>query len=152
MRAALQRSTHNMKQFFETGNPGCNWVYGLDQLRLHILGSSSSGLPVDHRLWQPLVPLLIRSYQLARDILLALPLDDHVALEKQLYLTGLRTTLRLLVHYKGGTVWQFRCGLEVMKLVLAPEGAVHTAHSEPPAQRGAASARLCHSLHEIIHR
>ena len=127
MRAALQRSTHNMKQFFETGNPGCNWVYGLDQLRLHILGSSSSGLPVDHRLWQPLVPQLIRSFQLTRDILHALPQGDHVALERDLYTLGLRASLGPLFRLGGGPAgqaWRFRCGLEAIRLALDPKGAV----------------------------
>ena len=129
MRAALQRGTHNMKQLFENGNPGCNWVYGPDQLRLNILASTSNSGPVDVRPWQPMVPLLIRSYQLVRDILHTLPFDHHVALEGELYWTGLRTTLGLLIRLKGGTVWRFRCGLEVMKLALDPEGAVQRIRS-----------------------
>ena len=127
MRDALQRGS-DMKMAFETGCPGNGWIFGMDNLRSRFLAGGSPGsASVDSaRRWQPLVPLLIRSFQLARDILLTLPLDDHVALKNELYVTGLQTTLRLLTSLKGGEVWRFRCGLEVMKLALAPEGAVQS--------------------------
>ena len=123
MRDALQRGS-DMTTAFQSGCPGHGWIFGVDNLRSRLLVGSSAA-SVDR--WQPLVPLLIRSFQLARDILLALPLNDHVALKNELYVTGLQTTLRLLTCFKGGTtgqVWRFRCGLEVMKLALVPEGAV----------------------------
>ena len=123
-----------IRQDFQTGYPGTNWIFGLDQLRLRFLSSRPSGLPegMDARCWQPLVPLLIRSFQLVRDILLALPIGDHVALKDELYGIGLRAPLGLLVRFKGGTagqVWRFRCGLEAMKLALDPEGAVQRIRS-----------------------
>ena len=127
MRSQLQHGTCcDMKQLFQAGYPGHNWIIGPDQLHARFLTCGPNRLPMeaDARRWQPLVPLLIRSFQLTRDILIALPLGDHMALEKELYLTGLRKTLKLLVHIKGGTVWRFRCGLEAMKLALDPEGAV----------------------------
>ena len=127
MRALLlQPGPGGMRQEFQTGYPGTNWVFGLDHLRMRFLRSRPSGLPegVDFRLCQPLVPLLIRSFQLARDILLGLPLGDHVAIKDELYGIGLRAPLGLLVRFKGGMVWRFRCGLEAMKLALDPEGAV----------------------------
>ena len=129
MRALLQRG-EDMKLVFQLGHPGAYLVIGLLQLRRRFLVDKPSGLPagVDARRWQPLVPLLIRSFQLARDILLALPLSDHVALQNELYMTGLRVNLDLLIRFtEGGStgqVWRFRCGLEAMKLVLDPEGAV----------------------------
>ena len=118
------------------GNPGAFWFVGLRYMRKHCLTSSSdSGLPagVDIRRWQPLVPLLIRSFQLIRDILLALPLDDHAALIEGLYRTGLHVPMELLIHFteggNAGQVWRFRCGLEAMKLVLDPGGAVQRIRS-----------------------
>ena len=125
MRYAMQRG-NDMKEAFQVYRPGKNWIFGMNHLRSRILDGSPSGYADPHR-WQPLVPLLIRSFQLARDILLALPLGDHVALKQQLYVTGLQATMGLLTRFKGGTsgqVWRFRCGLEVMKLALDPEGAV----------------------------
>ena len=125
MRDAMQRG-NDLKEAFQAYRPGKNWVFGMNHLRSRILDGSPSGYADPHR-WQPLVPLLIRSFQLARDILLALPLGDHVALKQQLYGTGLQATMRLLTYFKGGTsgqVWRFRCGLDVMKLALDPEGAV----------------------------
>ena len=128
MRDALQRGV-DMKGFFQSGCTGSDWMFGLDHLRSRFLDGGRSRTPesVDACRWQPLVPLLIRSFQLVRDILLALPLVDHVPLKQQLYVTGLHTSLRLLALFKGGSagqVWRFRCGLEVMKLALASEGAV----------------------------
>ena len=126
MRAMLRLGTYNKKQIFQPGYPGHNWIFGPEQLHARFLASSPLGQPVgtDVRCWQPLVPLLIRSFQLARDILLGLPLGDHVAIKDELYGIGLRAPLGLLVRFKGGMVWQFRCGLEAMKLALDPEGAV----------------------------
>ena len=129
MRSKLQSGADDMKRLFQAGNPGYVWIFGLGRLHARFLSSSPSGLPegVDARLWQPLVPLLIRSFQLARDIQLALPLGDCVALKGELCTTGLWVTLGLLLRFGGhaaGQVWRFRCGLEAMKLALDPEGAV----------------------------
>ena len=130
MRATLRLGTYNdKKQLFQTGYPGCNWIFGPGHLHMRFLTSNPRGLPdgVDALRWQPLVPLLIRSFQLARDILLDLPLSDHVALKEDLYIKGLRATLGLLLRFGGhaaGQVWRFRCGLEAMRLALDPEGAV----------------------------
>ena len=129
MRAMLRLGTYNKKQIFQPGYPGHNWIFGPEQLHARFLASSPLGQPVgtDVRCWQPLVPLLIRSFQLARDILLDLPHCDHAALKEQLYTKGLRVPLGLLICFGGaaaGQVWRLRCGLEAMRLALDPEGAV----------------------------
>ena len=129
MRGALQRGV-SMKGNFQTGLAGNDWMFGLEHLRQRFLDGRPGRLPVamsDPRRWQSLVPLLIRSFQLVRDILHALPLNDHAGLKEVLYGTGLQATMRLLTYFKGGAsgqVWRFRCGLEVMKLALDPQGAV----------------------------
>ena len=147
MRVLMLRGD-DMKKIFRLGHPGNNWSFGL--LQLHVLsqqiGSPGSGVDGQARRWQPLVPLLIRSFQLTRDILLALPLDDHAALGEELCMAGLLVTLELLIFLKGGAagqVWRCRCGLEAMKLVLDPEGAVQRIRSlrdsvELPLLRSAA--------------
>ena len=129
MRAMLRLGTYDKKQLFQTGYPGCNWIAGPGRLHARFLTSDPHGLPegVDVRRWQPLVPLLIHSFQLTRDILLDLTLSDHVELMGDLYTLGLRATLGLLIRFGGhaaGQVWRFRCGLEAMRLALDPEGAV----------------------------
>ena len=129
MRAMLRLGTYDKKQLFQTGYPGCNWIAGPGRLHARFLTSDPHGLPegVDVRRWQPLVPLLIHSFQLTRDILLDLTLSDHVELMGDLYTLGLRATLGLLFRLGGGPAgqaWRFRCGLEAIRLVLDPKGAV----------------------------
>ena len=128
MRSALEHGTSDIKQLFRGYHPGRNWIFGLEQLYMRF---PANELPAegeeDVRRWQPLVPQLISSFQLTRDILLALPLGDHVALERDLYTLGLRATLGLLFRLGGGPAgqaWRFRCGLEAIRLVLDPKGAV----------------------------
>ena len=135
MRVLLLRGD-DMKQLFRLSRPGNNWSFGLLQLYAlsqQIRSPSGSLEGTDARRWQPLVPLLIRSFQLARDILLALPLDDHAALTQELCVAGLRAPMELLILFTegdaAGQVWRFRCGLEAMKLVLDPEGAVQRIRS-----------------------
>ena len=129
MRSMLHSGADGMEQLFKAGNPGYNWIFGLGRLHARFLSSRPSGPAegVDARLWQPLVPLLIRSFQLARDILLTLPLGDRIALKGELYSKGLWVTLGLLIRIGGhaaGQVWRFRCGLEALRLALDPEGDV----------------------------
>ena len=101
--------------------PGYDWLIGL-----RLLHSSPPPQESDVRRWQPLLPLLIRSSQLARGLLSvsqAVVLDEDLL--RVLYEQGLQAPLELLVRFRDGAsgcVWRFRCALEAMKAALDPLG------------------------------
>ena len=100
----------------DPGAQGRSWLIGLMQLVNHPPPPGFDALP-----WQPLVPLLLRSFQLAMDLLPAVPLSEKPLLET------LWANLRLLQLLKAGTsgqLWRFKCALQTIKAATDPEGAL----------------------------
>ena len=156
MRSALEHGTSDIKQLFRGYHPGRNWIFGLEQLYMRF---PANELPAegeeDVRRWQPLVPQLISSFQLTRDILLALPLGDHVALERDLYTLGSPAgDLGAAFSPRRGSRGT---GVEVQMwaggdTVGAGPKRSCSVRSESPGQCGAAVAELRLALYERIHR
>ena len=117
----MSRSLQPATNLLVAGWPGFDWLSGL-----YLLHSSPLPQESDVRRWQPLLPLLIRSSQLARDLLLSRAVSTASKdLIRMLYEQGLQAPLALLVRFKDGAsgcVWRFRCALEAMKAALDPHG------------------------------
>ena len=100
----------------DPGAQGRSWLIGLMQLVNHPPPSGFDALP-----WQPLVPHLLRSFQLAMDLLPAVPLSEKALLET------LWASLRLLHLLKAGTsgqLWRIKCALQTIVAATDPEGAL----------------------------
>ena len=124
--AHLRTSVQANRHWLQQGGDRCDlWDANDPGAQGHLASCSSSTTlrpPTFNALpWQPLVPLLLRSFQLAMDLLPAVPLSGKPLIE--ILWANLRL-LHLLKAGVSGQLWRFKCALQTIKAATDLEGAL----------------------------
>jgi len=72
--------------------------------------------------WQRLIPVMVLSFQIARDVVQRVTFSDQASLDR-VFSSGLALPLRFLLPFgDAAATWRLKCTLEAVRLLFSQEG------------------------------